>query len=277
MHKTDEIEILRIKELWLNMIHLFEKEVFCLKKACDSKLQWGYQETKILLASACNTWTAIVVLWKNTEYFFTEIMMLSRSFLEKLVNFYYLQVCDKEDKRKFLAHPWYRQYHNMNISKKAWKHRMEISYSGIESFKKDPKVIESLEIFSEKNPRLNRSNKTLSEKLDIIATSTKLWTDMWMFLLNNLQIYSNASESLHGSLFGCTYHMWVYDPSINHTDISVLNINLLKHTVVLYSGMVSLIHSIIKVIKQNIPEEIRKDSELNSKNCLLLLKNLLKK
>ena len=75
-----------------------------LKGVVNQKLDKRAAEVKIVLASACNTATAITELGKKEEYFYNETVMLARSFIEKIINFCYLMICDEEDFEKFILH-----------------------------------------------------------------------------------------------------------------------------------------------------------------------------
>ena len=84
----------------------FNAQLCLLRKACESNITGKAQEVKILLASACSTGTSLVILGDKPEYFYLESMMLSRSFLEKIINYCYLQICSDSEYEKFLLHPW---------------------------------------------------------------------------------------------------------------------------------------------------------------------------
>ena len=65
---------------------------------------------------------------------------------------------------------------------------------------------------------------------------------MMCFTLNKLQYYSDASEALHGSLYGCTFNIGVFDPEFDHTKTNEIDKKLYKDSacVLLHLGM--LIH-----------------------------------
>ena len=239
-----------IKKLEENLILAeiyFNNQLQLLRHICDKAvLKKRSSQVKILLASSCTTGTALAILGKNYRDFYTETVMLSRSFLEKITNFCYLQICPEEDFNRFLLHPWYRQYHNLNRSKSTANKTLKINFSGIDSFKEIPQVRDALEKFSDQNGNKNWSKKSIDEKVRFIADNTNI--DIGFFLLNTISIYSNASESLHGSLFGCSYHTGIYDPSIDHKDAVGVLSNILKNLILLYAQMGSLVHIAIQML-----------------------------
>lgn len=68
------------------------------------------------------------------------------------------------------------------------------------------------------------------------------------FHLNKAQYYSDASEALHGSLYGCTYRLGTFDPEFDHTEKEELQKKLYKDStcILLHLGM--LIHESFTLI-----------------------------
>jgi len=187
-----------------------------LKGLWNAKLKGRAKEVKIVLGSSCCTGWAIYELGRDYERYYAEMMMLARSFIEKIINFCYVVICDDTEYKKFLLHPLYRAYHQMEKSKYAGNIKLSIKFLGRHFIKNNPKVSEALRLFSESNPRLKWSNKNIDEKVALIKEKTNI--NIGIFLMNTLTIYSNASEALHGSLFGCSFHTGAYDPSIDISD-----------------------------------------------------------
>ncbi|MGV0833268.1 hypothetical protein ACTS9D_13810 [Empedobacter brevis] len=84
-----------------------------------------------------------------------------------------------------------------------------------------PIVQEALDIFSETKSNLNWTKKTLDQRIMTIQKWGKL-LDVF-FTLNKIQYYSDASETLHGSLYGCTYGIAAFDPDFDRTNSEELN------------------------------------------------------
>jgi len=236
------------EEKLAKIIISFDRQLFLLRQISRDKLTGRALEVWILIASALSTGSSIIILGKDSKYFFAETIMLARSFLEKIVNFCYLQVCSNSEYEKFMLHPYYRQYHNLNRTKNAHDEKIILQYSGIDEFTKIPQVKKSLEKFSDTNSRKNWSKKTIDEKVAYIKNYSNI--DVSFFLMSLLTIYSDASESLHGSLYGCSYHTRVYEPSINQHNKDEVAIYNLKTLILLYANMATLTHLIFQLLKQ---------------------------
>lgn len=220
-------------------------ELSILKGLCSLNLNERAQNTKIVIASACSTGTAIHELSKKPEYFYSETIMLSRSFIEKVTNFCYLQVCDDKEYDRFLLHPLYRAFHNSDRSKVAGANSIGLTFSGRAEMGKNANIQKALAIFSDSNQKLNWSNLGIDKKVALIAEKSKISVEF--FLLNTLTLYSDASEALHGSLYGCALPTRAYIPGENHKDVSILEENLLKNIALLYVQMGSLVHETLKM------------------------------
>jgi len=233
----------------------FSSELLLLKEAIPEITNQRLVKSAVLLISCGQTGVALLQLANQTDIFTSEAVMLARAFMEKITNFCYVGICVEKEYRAFILHPIYKYYHNVGLPK------IEDNFDGIiedmtaniaarkekqEKLKKIPIVQEALSIFSDTNTHLSWTKKKLSERIDVIAKSGKLF-DVF-FTINKLEYYSDASETLHGSLYGCTYGMGVLDPDFDHTKEDELNKKLYKDStcVLLHLGM--LIHETFTLI-----------------------------
>jgi hypothetical protein len=231
------------------------------------------------LISAGQTGAALVQVAAQTDTFTTQSVMLARAFMEKLTNFCYAGVCDESEFRRFVLHPVYKQYHN------TARLKMEDGFDNIEETKTARKqqqeklkqraiVQEALQLSSETNARMNWTKKTMDERIAVVQQRGKL-TDV-MFTLNKIQYYADASEALHGSLYGCTYHLGMLDGEFNPTDSDMLNKKLYRDNaaVILHLGM--LVHECFTLISYSCKlEEIWEHSYKNRNLALQLLLHIL--
>ena len=145
-----------------------------------------------------------------------------------------------------------------------------------EELKKIPIVKEALTIFSDTKPHLNWSKKKLNERIEAIQKWGKL-LDVF-FTISKIQYYSDASEALHGSLYGCTYGVGAFDPDFNREEENELDKKLYKESacVLLHLGM--LIHETFTLISySNDIKEIWDHSYKNRGRALNLLFHILEK
>jgi len=262
-------------------IHFFGAELMLLKEAISNIKDERLSKAAILLMSCGQTGAALLQLSSQTDVFTTQVAMLSRAFMETVTNFCYVGICDDKEYRAFLLHPIYRNYHNVGLPK------MEDNLDAItenvaarkvkqEQLKNIPIVREALSLFSETNPNLNWTKKKLYERIDAIEKWGKL-LDVF-FTINKIQYYSDASESLHGSLYGCTYSIGMFDPEFEHAKEDELDKMLYKNNacILLHLGM--LIHESFTLISYtNNIVEIWNHSYRNRGRSLNLLFHILEK
>jgi hypothetical protein len=254
-------------------------ELMLLKEAILAITDERLGKTAVLLVSANQTGSALLQLAAQTDYFTNESVMLARSFIEKVTNFCYASLCDAEEYRAFVLHPVYKRYHiigmpTMQDSLASWPDHEKARKEQQEAFRKMPIVQEALTKFSETKPHLNWTKKTLSERIQVIAERGKLM-DVF-FTLCKLQYYSDASEALHGSLYGCTFHVGTFDPDFDSNQEDELDKKLRKEIacVLLHLGM--LIHESFTLISySNNITEIWDYSYRNRGQALNLLMHII--
>jgi len=253
----------------------FGSQLMLLKEAIPKITDDRVAKTSVLLVSCGQTGAALLQLANQTDTFTSESVMLARSFMEKVTNFCYANICDDKEYRAFILHPIYKHYHNVGFPK--IEDDLDLIHENAaarkekqEKLKKIPIVQEALTIFSETKSNLNWTRKTLTQRIEAIEKWGKVM-DVF-FTINKIQYYSDASETLHGSLYGCTYGVGVFDPEFDHTNVEELNKKLFKEStcVLLHLGM--LIHESFTLISYSCDiKEIWKYSYQNRGNALNLL------
>lgn len=269
-HSLDDL-----KRYHTEATHFFASELMLLKEAIPKIGDERLGKAALLLISCGQTGAALLQLANQTDTFTSESIMLSRAFMEKITNFCYAGICDEKEYRAFILHPIYKHYHNAGLPKMEddLDFMVENSIARKEKqkkLKKIPIVQEALTLFSETNIHLKWTKKTLNQRIDTIAKWGKLG-DVF-FTINKIQYYSDASETLHGSLYGCTYNVGVFDPEFDHTKEGELDKKLYKDSacILLHLGM--LIHESFTLISySNDIKEIWDFSYKNKRNALNLL------
>ncbi len=270
---TKENEIFGSKELSKYFNGFLLAQCSLMYGLFKKKLRGRAEEIKIILGSACSTTTAITKLGEEPEYFYAETVMLARSFIEKIVNFCYLLVCEDKDFKKFLLHPLYKAYKNLSRSRKTEKEEMRIKFSGKIDLEKNPSLKRALTLFPK--DRMSWTDLSIDKRVNYISKKTDI--NIGMFLLNTLSIYSDASEALHGSLYGCSFHTFAYDPTINHKNKEEVDVNLQKNLTLLYLQLGSMIHEVVKFLsKENNISDILNGSTKNDKNTVEIMKAAMK-
>lgn len=262
-------------------IQFFGSELILLKEAVPKIVDDRLAKAAILLISCGQTGAALLQLSIQIDRFTSESVMLARAFMETITNFCYVGICDEKEYRAFILHPIYKHYHNVGSP------RIEDDLDSIaeniaarkekqERMKKSPIIQEALALFSETNNHLKWTKKTLDQRIAVIEKWGKILD--FIFSLNKLQYYSDASETLHGSLYGCTYQIGTFDPYFDYTKKEELNKKLCKDStcILLHLGM--LIHESFTLISySNDIKEIWGHSYKNRNNALNLLFHVLEK
>lgn len=213
--------------------------------------------------------------------------MLARSFMETITNFCYVGVCDEKEYRAFLLHPIYKHYHNVGTPKME-EHldsdrlvESALEFNAIrkekqKKLKKVPIVREALTIFSETKKNLRWTKKNLEQRITVLEKWGKFMD--CIFTINKLEYYSDASEALHGSLYGCTYSVGAFDPEFDHTSEEELRKKLYKDNTCILLHLGTLIHASLTLISySNSIHEIYGHSYNNRTAALNLLMHIIKK
>lgn len=270
-----------LKRFQIEAKEFFASELMLLKEAIPKINDERLTKPTLLLISCGQTGAALLQLANQINCFSTESVMLARAFIEKIINFCYVGVCDEKEYRAFLLHPIYKHFHEVGSLKmednfeEATK-LIETREKKQEQLKKTSIVQEALTMFSETKPHLPWTKKSLNERIDVIEKWGKL-LDVF-FTISKLEYYSNASESLHGSLYGCTYGIGAYEPDFDPANEEKLNKKLYKDSacVLLHLGM--LIHETFTLISySNEIKVIWKYSYDNRGKALNLLFHVLEK
>ena len=205
-----------LKHFHNEAMQFFAAELMMMKEVVPKIKNDRIGKCTPLLISCGQTGAALLQLASQTDSFSRESVMLARAFMEKITNFCYAAVCDEKEFRAFILHPVYKNYHNIgeirmedSIEEDSIKENSRIRKEKQEKLKEKPIVKEALTIFSESNPRMNWTKKTLAQRIEVIQKWGK-FLDVF-FTLNKIRYYSDASEVLHGSLYGCIYNLGLFD------------------------------------------------------------------
>ncbi len=253
----------------------FEAELTLLKEVLPKIVDDRLRKCSVLLSSSLQTGAALLQLTNKIDYFTSESVMLARAFIEKTANFCYASICDEKEYRAFILHPIYKNYHNVRITireddldniSKIRDERKEKQ----EKLKKYDIVKEALTIFSEKNPNLNWTKKTLNQRIDVIREKGKI-LDVF-FSMSKFQYYSDASEILHGSLYGCTYNFGIFDPDFDNNRMEELDKRLYKDSTCMLLDLGMLIHESFTIISYSTKIDEIWEHSYNNRGLALNLK-----
>jgi hypothetical protein len=259
----------------------FGSELILLKEVISKIKDDRLSKAAMLLISCGQTGAALIQLINQIDNFNSESVMLARSFMEKMTNFCYVSLCDEKEYRAFILHPIYKYYHNVGSPKmeddlKFIAEDLAARKEKQEKLKEKPIVQEALTMFSETNSHLNWTKKTLGQRIAVIEKWGKLM-DVF-FTINKLNYYSDASEVLHGSLYGCTYDIGVFEPDFDLKKNEELNKKRYKDSTCIFLHLGMLIHESFTLISYSTDiKELWSYSYKNRNNALNLLFHVLER
>ncbi len=205
----------------------------------------------VLLGSSCQTASAIAKLSEHPDIFLGECYILARAFIEKIINYCYLLVCEDDEYQRFFKYAIQKSFRKLDQKKTIDEHELGLRYSGLPDFDSNPILQDAISAFTSKAGKELKSwtSKSLDKRISTILKNSKL--EPVIFMTNVLSIYEDASEAVHGSLYGCTFQGGFYYPNFNHTNLAEGNKNLQKCTAFLLWGIVLLFHQTILLISEN--------------------------
>lgn len=209
-----------------------------------------------LLVSLISNGEAIITLMHGA--FIPEAYIISRSFLEKCVNFCYLNICEQCEYDDYLDWTKQKLIRAIYTKKKAFKNLgHEVPAPDINSF------AEGIKKFSGKKggEKFSWTNKSLYHRIKFLedAIGEK---SLGMYLAAMNLIYEDASESIHGTLYGATYHkISLYKANVSEEDKMKRQLIIMTEV---YMFLGYLIHGIFQILSKKIPDNlILKQSEEN--------------
>lgn len=161
-----------------------------------------------LLFSIHHTGTSIGIL--SSHLHLNECYMLARSFLERLINYIYLLSCNEEEYSRYIAYTKQKAYRVLDRSFTAGDSKVRLTWSGSIDLEKEPELKEAVDMFTSETGKLKTrwTSQRLSEMLESIASIGGLEIGYLIFAI--LGIYDDASEALHGTLYGSTFHVGTF-------------------------------------------------------------------
>ncbi|WP_318343370.1 DUF5677 domain-containing protein [Flagellimonas baculiformis] len=247
--------------------NFFASELMMLKEVIPKISDERQAKAALLLISCTQTGAALLQLANQPDTFTSESVMLSRAFMEKITNFCYVSICEEKEYRAFILHPIYKYYHSIGALKyddlefpresglnngdfmDILNERKNERKREQDNLKKSALVKEALEIFSETKPNLPWTRKPLNERIKRIEKWGKLM-DVF-FTLSKIEYYSDASESLHGSLYGCSYGVGGCDPDFEIENEEEIDKKLFRDNACNLLSLGMLIHETLTLISHS--------------------------
>ncbi|MCX5999627.1 MAG: hypothetical protein NTU41_08580, partial [Chloroflexi bacterium] len=147
-----------------------------------------------------------------------------------------------------------KAYRVLNREIAAGGHSVGIRHTGGIDVSAIPLLQEALDEYTSRRGRTvtRWSRASLEERVEVIGKRSKVDTTILLMCL--LAIYDDGSEALHGTLYGCTFHLGVFEGSVkDRTELSK-NINGAICMVFFISGL--MLHELLSTLCQqnDLPE-----------------------
>jgi len=192
-----------------------------------------------------------------------ECFMLARAFLERLINYIYLLFCDEDEHLRYLAHTKQKGFRILNRSIKAGDLIAELKWSCSIDLEKERELKKAIDLFTGKKGReITRwTSVTLPGMLTVIDEKGGLKrTEIGPLLLALLGIYQDASEALHGTLYGSIFHIGAFTKKLPSSRSEIAK-TYNEQFSMLFFALGVCIGSLIKAIHQILPiDELKKRS-----------------
>ena len=172
-----------------------------------------------LSMAICDSTKAAILLARNN--YGNEIFPLLRSALERIITIYYLQCCHEEEFHDYIDYSKQKAYRSFSkeieINGKSFFQSPSAS-TILESEPELKRLVSKFTSPNSKKPRTYWSPVSIKDKLALIDSSNT--QDISAMMLCLLEIYDDASEVLHGTLYGCLFHVGEFQlgKPVRHVD-----------------------------------------------------------
>ena len=183
-----------------------------------------------------------------------EAYILSRSMLEKIINYLYILSCDENEYKNYLNYTKQKGYIIHNRTFTAGSVTAELKWSAFIDLERYPELREAVDQFtSHKGKTITRwTSRSIAERLAVIENAGLIRTDI--LVLATLGIYDNASEALHGTLYGATFQYGLFESKIpsNVKEFTEIYRSHLLSLLIALSGSVNLLFSMVSKSCSNV-------------------------
>ena len=253
-----------VREYYMQQVlltkELFEHQYNELERIDNPRVSSLYH----LLLSIYLTGSAINLLALNN--YLGESYMLARALLEKLINYMYLLVCEEREYKKYLNYTKQKGYRVLNRSFMAGDQKVELKSAGSINLDDYPELKEAVNQFTSlKGKAVTRwTSLSLADRLNVIGEKASINIEGSMFSM--LGIYDDASEALHGSLYGATFNYGFFEGKIPSNTKQFAEIYRNK-LLMLFFALGTSINSLFEVISGVYPtDKVKEFAQQSGKN-----------
>jgi len=198
----------------------------------------------ILHGIASNIHSIILLTAQNKS---NDAYIIARALVERVITFLYLQCCDKDEFDNYIDYSTQKVVRKLDQSIQINDKSYTIKSGYQIDLDLSPKLKESVEKFTSKKSRreITRwSKSSLVTKLEIIDRNSIIRDkDFSILLIAFNSIYDDASEAMHATMYGCTFHYGGILPGQHSaTDDECENeaLQIMRHLMVLSALLVNI-------------------------------------
>lgn len=201
----------RLSEFYYEHVKLTQKLIEYLFDKLKSNPNERVDVAYFLIFGLISTGQAIIILAQSGKI--TECFMLARSVVERIITILYLLICEDEEFERFNVYTKQKAARMMNREVGLNELKAVLKASNYDEIINKPEIKEAIEMFtSKRGKKITRWNKrSINQMLDVIAEKG---LDIRYLLLAVLAIYDEASEALHGTIYGSIFHTGVFTTGV---------------------------------------------------------------
>lgn len=263
---TGEVFKFYSKQLFL-LEKLYQYQFNQLKHMDDTRLGSLY----LLLFNMPYTGTSIGILARHLHL--NECYMLARSLLERIINYLFLLSCDEEEYQRYLSYTKQKGFRVLNRSFTVGDMEVCLRWSGSIDLEQEPELKKAVDTFTSKKgkPKTRWTSLSLSEMLESINNKGELDVRYLMFAI--LGIYDDASEALHGTLYGSVFHIGAFGRKIP-SSVSELGETFNEQFSTLFLMLGTCVHTLLQGFhKVSDIENVLDESRNNLKDIKQIMSN----
>ncbi len=219
-----------------------------------------------LLDACANTGRAMVTLARTG--FPNEVIMLSRAFAERMVTAAYLSVCDRDEVDRYVAYSKQKAYRKLNREIATGAGAVSLKFNGQVDVAATSGLQEAIDQFTgKKGGEVRRWTRLdIPEMAEVAAQRSEV--SAAMMLLSYLATYEDASEALHGTLYGVTFHLGVHNPGGAPRSKADLERYAITQASMVFLLGTFLSHDVIATLHSQVPiPELFAASSMNQKRA----------
>lgn len=145
--------------------------------------------------------------------FSNQSYVIYRALLEKIVTVLYLQVAPEEIFGDYMRYPLHKSYQKTQKDVRVKTKTGEVGYRSVTTvdLSEYPQMQEAVNRFTSRSgkPQTRWTNSSIASKVSHIKQSGIFDTAVLELLISYM--YDDASEALHATLYGCLFHLDVFE------------------------------------------------------------------